>query len=102
MNRAVGTLSFCRQLSSCGRVSGLGRGLGLRFLLPKWKKQRWSELGRRRFGLFVSAELSSSLSVDIGLDSQVNFSLSLSDFVSVCRVFELSFLVLNLLIGSEF
>lgn len=70
MNRAVGTLSFCRQLSSCGRVPG--PGLGLRFLMPKLKKQRWSELGRRRFGLFVSAELSSSLSVDIGLDSQVN------------------------------
>lgn len=70
MNRAVGTLSFCRQLSSCGRVPGLG----LRFLMPKLKKQRWSELGRRRFGLFVSAELSSSLSVDIGLDSQSNYT----------------------------
>ncbi|KAH6832894.1 NAD kinase 2 [Perilla frutescens var. hirtella] len=70
MNRAVGTLSFCRQLSSCGRISGPGPGL----VLQKWKRQRWLELGRRRFGLLVSAQLSSSLSVDIGLDSQSNYT----------------------------
>ncbi|XP_057795693.1 NAD kinase 2, chloroplastic-like [Salvia miltiorrhiza] len=70
MNRAVGTLSFCRQLSSCGRISGLGLGL----LLHKWKKQRWMDPGRRRSGLPVTAQFSSSLSVDIGLDSQSNYT----------------------------
>ncbi|KAL1543789.1 NAD kinase 2, mitochondrial [Salvia divinorum] len=68
MNRAVGTLSFCRQLSSCGRASGLGLGLS------KWKKQRWMEPQRRRSVLLVSAHFSSSLSVDIGLDSQSNYT----------------------------
>ncbi|KAK6132266.1 hypothetical protein DH2020_033966 [Rehmannia glutinosa] len=66
MNRAVATPSFCRQLS-CVSISGPGFGL----VLQKWKKKkRWSELGRRSFRLLVRAQLSSSLSVNIGLDSQ--------------------------------
>ncbi|KAI3464555.1 hypothetical protein Pfo_021218 [Paulownia fortunei] len=65
MNRAVGTPSFCHQPSFV-KISGPGFG----FVLQKWKKKRWLELGRRSFRLLVSAQLSSSLSVNIGLDSQ--------------------------------
>ncbi|KAL8485679.1 hypothetical protein ACS0TY_027821 [Phlomoides rotata] len=68
MNRAVGTPSFCPQFSCVGV---LGPGFGL--YLQKSKKKRWLEVGRRRFRLLVSAQLSSSLSVNIGLDSQNNY-----------------------------
>ncbi|KAL3638853.1 NAD kinase 2, mitochondrial [Castilleja foliolosa] len=70
MNPAVGTPSFCRQLS-CFRISCPGFGLQLQKLK---KKKKWLELGRRRFKLLVSAQLSSSLSVNIGLDSQNIYS----------------------------
>ncbi|GFP89848.1 NAD kinase 2 chloroplastic [Phtheirospermum japonicum] len=53
---------------TCVRISGPGFGLQLQKL--KKKKKRWLELGRRRFKLLVTAQLSSSLSVNIGLDSQ--------------------------------
>ncbi|KAK4493360.1 hypothetical protein RD792_017746 [Penstemon davidsonii] len=69
---AVGTPSFCHQLS-CVKTSTSG----FRFLLHnRKKKQRWlePELVRRRFSHVVSAELSSSLSVNIGLDSQSFYS----------------------------
>ncbi|KAL3840041.1 hypothetical protein ACJIZ3_024632 [Penstemon smallii] len=77
VNQAVATPSFCHQFS-CVKTSGPGFG----FLLHKRKKkkkkqqQRWlePELGRRRFSHVVTAELSSSLSVNIGLDSQSFYS----------------------------
>ncbi|KAL6515508.1 hypothetical protein OROHE_018542 [Orobanche hederae] len=67
MNPSVATPLFHWQLS-CVRISG--PGLGLQKL--KKKKRRWLQLEveRRRFRLLVSSQLSSSLSVNIGLDSQ--------------------------------
>ncbi|XP_022870357.1 NAD kinase 2, chloroplastic isoform X1 [Olea europaea var. sylvestris] len=75
MNRAGVTRVFFHQLS-CIKISGpgfwsgsgSGSGSGCEFMLPK-KKSKWS--GRRRFKLVASAELSNSLSVNIGLDSKL-------------------------------
>ncbi|XP_051139247.1 NAD kinase 2, chloroplastic-like [Andrographis paniculata] len=72
-NRALCAPSFCRLLS-CVEVSGHGLG----FLLQKWKGNR----GRRRFRLVVAAQLSSSLSVNIGLDSQSVYSNDTSNWPS--------------------
>ncbi|KAL6525046.1 hypothetical protein OROMI_030639 [Orobanche minor] len=68
MNPSVATPLFHCQLS-CVRISGPGLGLQK---LKKKKKRRWLQLEveRRRFSLLVSSQLSSSLSVNIGLDSQ--------------------------------
>ncbi|KAL8059599.1 hypothetical protein ABFS82_03G095400 [Erythranthe guttata] len=90
MNRAVGAPPFCHQLGSV-RISGPG----LRLELPKWKKKRCSEAGRRRFRLLVSARLSSSLSVNIGLDSQDSSHLprvgplpgDIAEVEAYCRIF---------------
>lgn len=61
MSRAVGWRPFgC----GCAKISGPGFG----GVLQKTKKKAWLE--RRRINLVVRAQLSSSLSVDIGLDSQ--------------------------------
>ncbi|KAG8378228.1 hypothetical protein BUALT_Bualt08G0115900 [Buddleja alternifolia] len=67
MNRAVGTPSFCHQLG-CVKIPAAAFGL------QKRKKKRWWGLERRRFRLVVSAELSNSLSVNIGLDSESTYS----------------------------
>lgn len=56
------TLSSCHQLR-CVKLSGFDS------LLPKKKKQLGPK--RRRFGLAVTAQLSGSLSINIGLDSEV-------------------------------
>ncbi|KAL0314354.1 UNVERIFIED_CONTAM: NAD kinase, chloroplastic [Sesamum angustifolium] len=69
MNRALVAPSVCHRLTCLG-ISGSGFG----FVLQKSKKRRWLELGRRRFRFVVSAQLSSSLSVNIGLDSQSIYS----------------------------
>ncbi|XP_073022064.1 NAD kinase 2, chloroplastic-like isoform X1 [Primulina eburnea] len=61
VSRAVGWRPFgC----GCAKISGPGFGFGLQ----KTKKKAW--FGRRRINLEVRAQLSSSLYVDIGLDSQ--------------------------------
>ncbi|CAA0827934.1 NAD kinase 2- chloroplastic [Striga hermonthica] len=67
MNQSLPTASFCRQLSCVGISVP---GLGLQPPKLKKRKQRWLQLERRRFRLLVSAQLSSSLSANIGLDSQ--------------------------------
>ncbi|KAK4429618.1 NAD kinase, chloroplastic [Sesamum alatum] len=71
MNRAlVTTPSVCHRLSCVG-ISGSGFG----FVLHKSRRRRrWLELGRRGFRFVVSAQLPSSLSVNIGLDSQSIYS----------------------------
>lgn len=47
------------------------------------RKKRWLEVERRRFRLVVSAKLTSSLSVNIGLDSQIEYSLDASHLPGV-------------------
>ncbi|XP_051123449.1 NAD kinase 2, chloroplastic-like isoform X2 [Andrographis paniculata] len=63
-SRPAGAASFCRR-RSCVKISGAE----FDFLFQKWKKKGWLEVGCRRSGIAV-AQLSSSLSMDIGLDSQ--------------------------------
>ncbi|KAL2467772.1 NAD kinase 2 [Forsythia ovata] len=87
MDRVGVTRVFLHQLS-CIKISGPGFGSGCEFLLPK-KKSKW--LGRRRFKLVVSAELSNSLSVNIGLDSKLPWVGPLpgdiAEVEAYCRIF---------------
>ncbi|CAI9778071.1 unnamed protein product [Fraxinus pennsylvanica] len=91
MNRVGVTRVFFHQLS-CIKISGpgfgSGTGSGCEFMLPK-KKSKW--LGRRRFKLVASAELSNSLSVNIGLDSKLPWVGPLpgdiAEVEAYCRIF---------------
>ncbi|CAI9764006.1 unnamed protein product [Fraxinus pennsylvanica] len=85
MNRVGVTRVFLHQLS-CIKISGFGSGC--EFVLPK-KKSKW--LGRRRLKLVASAELSNSLSVNIGLDSTLPLVGPLpgdiAEVEAYCRIF---------------
>ncbi|CAA3014075.1 NAD kinase 2, chloroplastic [Olea europaea subsp. europaea] len=87
MNQVGVTRVFFHQLS-CIKVSGQGFGSGYESVLPK-KESKW--LGRRRLKLVASAELSNSLSVNIGLDSKLPWVGPLpgdiAEVEAYCRIF---------------